>query len=99
MSNLDDHADVIGIPSLTSPSGEAGPGLATGAPDSGDAMKTHATTPSAPYQGSNWKRSRTILARSFYNQLRSQGLSPNQIIELSSELLGLVSGDLPGEAH
>ncbi|MFM7203418.1 MAG: hypothetical protein ACKO6N_21740 [Myxococcota bacterium] len=41
-----------------------------------------------------WKRTRTILARSFYNDLKSHGYSANQIIELSSELLGLVTSDL-----
>lgn len=41
-----------------------------------------------------WKRTRTILARSFYNQMKSHGYSPNQIIELSSEILGLVTTDL-----
>ena len=41
-----------------------------------------------------WKRARTILARSFYNGLKSNGYSPNQIIELSSEILSLVTSDL-----
>lgn len=41
-----------------------------------------------------WKRTRTILARSFYNEMKSHGYSPNQIIELSSEILGLVTSDL-----
>lgn len=44
----------------------------------------------------DWKRTRTILARSFYNEMKSHGYSPNQIIELSSEILGLVTGDLSG---
>ena len=42
----------------------------------------------------DWKRARTILARSFYNELRSNGYSTNQIIEFSSELLGLVTENL-----
>ena len=41
-----------------------------------------------------WKRTRTILARSFYNEMKAHGYSPNQIIELSSEILGLVTTDL-----
>lgn len=41
-----------------------------------------------------WKRTRTILARSFYNEMKSHGYSANQIIELSSEILGLVTVDL-----
>lgn len=41
-----------------------------------------------------WKRARTILARTFYNDLKAHGYSPNQIIELSSEILGLVTTDL-----
>ena len=42
----------------------------------------------------DWSRARSILARSLYNDLKSNGYSPNQIIEFSSELLGLVTGDL-----
>ena len=42
----------------------------------------------------DWKRTRTILARSFYNEMKSHGYSPHQIIELSSEILGLVTVDL-----
>lgn len=41
-----------------------------------------------------WQRTRTVLARSFYKEMKSHGYSPNQIIELSSELLGLVKSDL-----
>lgn len=49
----------------------------------------------------DWRRARAILARSFYNELKSNGYSPNQIIEFSSELLGLVTGDLksPNGGH
>ena len=54
-------------------------------------MKT--VTQDAP-KGAEWRRARAILARSFYNELKSNGYSPNQIIEFSSELLGLVTGDL-----
>ena len=46
-----------------------------------------------------WKRARMILARSFYNEMKSHGYSPNQIIELSSEILGLVTVDLREPAH
>ena len=61
-------------------------------------MKTHNAASSTP-KGPEWKRARAILARSFYNELKSSGYSPNQIIEFSSELLGLVTGDLKAPAH
>lgn len=35
-----------------------------------------------------------ILARTFFNQLRSGGYTPNQIIEIASELIELVTVDL-----
>lgn len=38
-------------------------------------------------------RNRTV-ARSFYRQLRSEGFTPEQIIELSTTLLDLVTNDL-----
>ena len=38
-------------------------------------------------------RNRTV-ARSFYRQLRSEGFTPEQIIELSTNLLDLVTNDL-----
>jgi len=37
------------------------------------------------------KKGMKILARTFFNQLRSSGYTPNQIIEISAELLDLVS--------
>ncbi len=43
------------------------------------------------------KRSRTV-AKSFYRELRSQGFSHEQIIELSVQLLDLVTADLKTEA-
>lgn len=39
-----------------------------------------------------------IVARSFYRQLRTEGFSHEQIIDLSSALLGLVSEEI-GEAR
>lgn len=36
----------------------------------------------------------TILARSLFRQMRQQGYSPEQIINLSSELIELVREDL-----
>lgn len=36
------------------------------------------------------------LARTFFNQLRSTGLTPMQIIGIATELLDLVSEDLKG---
>lgn len=35
-----------------------------------------------------------IVARSFYRQLRTEGFSPEQIIDLSSALLALVSEEI-----
>lgn len=55
-------------------------------------MKT--VTQNNTTKAAEWRRARSILARSFYNELKSNGYSPNQIIEFSSELLGLVTGDL-----
>ncbi|MBJ93060.1 MAG: hypothetical protein CMP23_01150 [Rickettsiales bacterium] len=49
----------------------------------------------SPYEnGSDWRRARSILARSFYKELRSNGLGARQIVELSNELLQLVSSDV-----
>lgn len=35
-----------------------------------------------------------VVARSFYRQLRTEGFSPQEIIELSTNLLDLVTEDL-----
>ncbi len=35
-----------------------------------------------------------ILARTFFNQLRSSGYTPNQIIGIATELIDLVTNDL-----
>jgi hypothetical protein len=35
-----------------------------------------------------------ILARTFYKELRSSGYTPKQLLALSSELIGLITGDL-----
>lgn len=35
-----------------------------------------------------------ILARTFFNQLRSSGYTPNQIIGIATELIDLVTTDL-----
>lgn len=49
----------------------------------------------SPYDKSNdWLRARSILARSFYKELKANGLSGRQVVELSNELLGLVSEDV-----
>ena len=40
------------------------------------------------------KQNTRILARTFFNQLRSSGYTPNQIIGMATELLDLVSEDL-----
>ncbi len=50
------------------------------------------------YRGSEWKRTRGVMARSFYKELRHNGLTNQQVIELSTQLLHLVSADLEGSA-
>ena len=52
------------------------------------------TNETSSLKPADWRRARTILARSFYNELKLNGYSPNQIVEFSSELLGLVTADL-----
>ncbi len=48
----------------------------------------------SPYENStDWPRARGILARSFYKELKANGLDHRQIVELSNELLQLVSSD------
>jgi hypothetical protein len=48
----------------------------------------------SPYESpADWRRARSVLARSFYKELKSNGLSVRQIVELSNELLQLVSTD------
>ncbi len=49
----------------------------------------------SPYETStDWRRARNILAKSFYKELKSNGLGARQIVELSNELLRLVSDDV-----
>ncbi len=47
------------------------------------------------------KKGTKILARTFFAQLRSGGYSPNQILDIATELIDLVTNDLkdvkPGE--
>lgn len=50
------------------------------------------------YRGNEWKRTRGVMARSFYKELRDTGLTNQQVIELSTQLLHLVSADLEGSA-
>ena len=38
-----------------------------------------------------------VLARSFYKELRSRGYGPNQLLAVSSELIGLVTQDLKSD--
>lgn len=40
------------------------------------------------------KKGTQILARTFFNQLRAGGYTQNQVIDIASELLDLVAGDL-----
>ena len=39
-----------------------------------------------------------ILAKSIYRELRGQGYSARQIVSLSTELIGLVTADIPRDA-
>ena len=40
------------------------------------------------------KKGTKILARTFFAQLRSGGYTPNQILDIATELIDLVSNDL-----
>lgn len=40
-----------------------------------------------------------ILARTFFNQLRASGYTPNQIIGIATELIDLVSDNLREDRH
>ena len=51
---------------------------------------------SPKYSGKEWKRSRDVMARSYYKELRDNGLTHQQVIELSTQLLQLVSTDIEG---
>jgi hypothetical protein len=42
------------------------------------------------------KQNTRILARTFFNQLRSSGYTPTQIIGMATELLDLVTEDIKG---
>jgi predicted RNase H-like HicB family nuclease len=42
------------------------------------------------------KQSTRLLARNFFNQLRSSGYTPTQIIGMATELLDLVTEDIKG---
>ena len=56
-------------------------------------------TAHSPYESqADWKRARQVLARSFYKELKTNGLTARQIIELSNELLTLVGDDFR-QAH
>ena len=49
----------------------------------------------SPYESpADWRRARGVLARSFYKELRTNGLTVRQVVELSNELLQLVSSDV-----
>jgi hypothetical protein len=55
-------------------------------------VKEQLSTPK--YSGNEWKRTRGIMARSFYKELRDNGLTHQQVIELTTQLLHLVNSDL-----
>ena len=40
------------------------------------------------------KKGTKILARTFFNQLRAGGYTPNQIIDIATELIDLMATDL-----
>ncbi len=56
-------------------------------------MKQNTVTRSPYETTTEWKRARQILARSFYKELKGNGLNARQIVELSNELLQMVSDD------
>jgi hypothetical protein len=57
-------------------------------------MKQNSAVNRSPYEAStDWKRAKQILARSFYKELKANGLNARQIVELSNELLRMVSDD------
>ena len=43
------------------------------------------------------KKGTKILARTFFTQLRSGGYTPNQILDIATELIDLVTSDLRGD--
>ncbi|MHB8879157.1 MAG: hypothetical protein ACYC8T_36115 [Myxococcaceae bacterium] len=43
------------------------------------------------------KKGTKILARTFFNQLRAGGYTPNQILEISTELIDLVTTNLQAD--
>ena len=43
------------------------------------------------------KKGTKILARTFFNQLRAGGYTPNQILEIATELIDLVTTNLQAE--
>jgi hypothetical protein len=57
-------------------------------------MQQNRTVSRSPYETTNdWMRARNILAKSFYKELKANGLNHRQIVELSNELLQMVSED------
>jgi len=64
-----------------------------------DSLELNMTKPGrnvsrSPYDStSDWMRAGGILARSFYTELKANGLRPRQIVELANEVLRLVSAD------
>lgn len=57
-------------------------------------MQSNRTVSRSPYETpTDWSRARNILAKSFYKELKGNGLTHRQIVELSNELLQMVSDD------
>lgn len=57
-------------------------------------MQSNRTVSRSPYETStDWGRAKNILAKSFYKELKANGLNHRQIVELSNELLQMVSDD------
>jgi len=44
--------------------------------------------------GGEWATARRLLARTLFKEMKSEGLSPNQIVEFTNELLGLVGNEI-----
>jgi hypothetical protein len=45
-------------------------------------------------QGGEWAAARRLLARTLYKEMKEEGLGPDQIMEFTTELLGLVGDEI-----
>lgn len=63
-----------------------------------DAMMTDTTAPAVPSAAAGDRRTARILARSIYKDMKSYGVGQDRILEVASELIGLVTADLNEDA-